>query len=144
MYKRQQITFALSLHAVTDSERQELMPIAKRYSLQEVMEACQYYFERTGRRVTYEYSLVKGVNDSKEQAERLCHLLKNRGGCHVNLIPVNPIKERDFKRADDKSVQNFKYILENNLINVTIRRGMGSDINAACGQLRRNYIQKYK
>ena len=139
-----QITFALSLHAVTDSERQELMPIAKRYSLQEVMEACQYYFERTGRRVTYEYSLVKGVNDSKEQAERLCHLLKNRGTCHVNLIPVNPIKERDFKRADDKSVQNFKYILENNLINVTIRRGMGSDIDAACGQLRRNYIQKYK
>lgn len=139
-----QITFALSLHAATDLERQALMPIANRYSLQEVMEACQYYFEKTGRRVTYEYSLVKGVNDSREHAERLCHLLKNRTPCHVNLIPVNPVKERNFQRADDKSVQNFKYILENNLINVTIRRGMGSDIDAACGQLRRNYIQKYK
>lgn len=139
-----QITFALSLHAATDEERQELMPIAKRYSLQEVLEACRYYFEQTGRRVTYEYSLVKGINDTAEQAKRLCHLLKNQAPCHVNLIPVNPVKERDFRRADDKSIQNFKYILENNQINVTIRRGMGSDIDAACGQLRRNYIRKYR
>ena len=139
-----QITFALSLHASTDKERQELMPIAKKYSLEEVLEACRYYFEQTGRRVTYEYSLVQGVNDTSEHAERLCKLLKRYRPCHVNLIPVNPIKERNFQRSTDKSVQNFKYILENNQINVTIRRGMGSDINAACGQLRRNYIQKYK
>ena len=139
-----QITFALSLHAATDEDRQALMPIAKRYSLDEVLAACQYYFERTGRRVTYEYSLVKGVNDTTEQAEQLSHLLKKHRPCHVNLIPVNPVKERDFKRGTDKSIQNFKYILENNQINVTIRRGMGSDIDAACGQLRRDYMQKYK
>lgn len=139
-----QITFALSLHGATDEERQTLMPIANQYSLEEVLEACQYYFETTGRRITYEYSLVKGVNDSKRHAEVLCNLLQNHRPCHVNLIPVNPIRERDFQRADDKTIQNFKYILENNQINVTIRRGMGSDINAACGQLRRNYIQENK
>lgn len=139
-----QITFALSLHAATDEERQALMPIARRYSLDEVLAVCQYYFEQTGRRVTYEYSLVKDVNDTAKQAEQLSHLLKNHRPCHVNLIPVNPVKERDFQRGTDKSIQNFKYILENNQINVTIRRGMGRDIDAACGQLRRNYMQKYK
>lgn len=137
-----QITLALSLHASTDEERQELMPIARQYSLEAVLEACRYYFERTGRRVTYEYSLVRGVNDTSKHAEQLGKLLKNLRPCHVNLIPVNPIQERNFQRATDKSIQNFKYILENNQINVTIRRGMGSDIDAACGQLRRNYIQK--
>lgn len=138
------ITFALSLHATTDEERQELMPIARKYHLKEVLDTCQYYFKKTGRRVTYEYSLVQGVNDSAAHAKRLAELLKTQAPCHVNLIPVNPIKERDFKRATDKSVQNFKYVLENNQINVTIRRGMGSDIDAACGQLRRNYIQRTK
>lgn len=139
-----QITFALSLHASSDEERQALMPVAKRYSLEEVLEACRYYFERTGRRVTYEYSLVRDVNDTEQHAERLSKLLKNHRPCHVNLIPVNPVRERNFQRATDKSIQNFKYILENNQINVTIRRGMGSDIDAACGQLRRNYIQECK
>lgn len=139
-----QITLALSLHAATDADRQVLMPIAKKYSLDEVLGACQYYFERTGRRVTYEYSLVQGVNDTREQAEQLSLLLKKHRPCHVNLIPVNPVKERNFQRGTDKSIQNFKYILENNQINVTIRRGMGSDIDAACGQLRRNYLEKYK
>lgn len=137
-----QITFALSLHASTDVERQELMPIARRYSLHETLEACQYYFEKTGRRVTYEYSLVQGVNDSPEHAKRLAELLKPYRPCHVNLIPINPIKERDFQRGTDKSIQNFKYLLENNQINGTIRRGMGRDIDAACGQLRRNYMQQ--
>ena len=106
------------------------------------MEACQYYFEKTGRRVTYEYSLVQGVNDSPEHAKRLAELLKPYRPCHVNLIPINPIKERDFQRGTDKSIQNFKYLLENNQINGTIRRGMGRDIDAACGQLRRNYMQQ--
>lgn len=142
--ERLQITLALSLHAATDKERQALMPIANRYSLEEVLDACQYYFETTGRRITYEYSLVKGINDSRHHAERLSRLLKEHRPCHVNLIPVNPIRERNFQRADDKTIQNFKYILENNQINVTIRRGMGSDINAACGQLRRDYIRKNK
>lgn len=134
------VTFALSLHATTDEERQQLMPIAKKYSVAEVLEACQYYFEKTGRRVTYEYSLVQGVNDSPEHAKRLSDLLRKQRPCHVNLIPVNPIEERNYEKATDKSVQKFKYILENNQINVTIRRGMGSDIDAACGQLRRKYI----
>ena len=138
------VTFALSLHATTDEERQELMPIAKRYSIQEVLSACQYYFEKTGRRVTYEYSLVQGVNDSPAHAERLSELLKNQRPCHVNLIPVNPIEERKYEKATEKTVQKFKYILENNQINVTIRRGMGSDIDAACGQLRRKYIASGK
>lgn len=137
-----QITLALSLHASTDEERQALMPIARRYSLAEVLDACRCYFEKTGRRVTYEYSLVKGVNDSAEHAKQLCRLLKPLAPCHVNLIPVNPIKERNFQRTEDKTIQKFKYVLENEKINVTIRRGMGSDIDAACGQLRRNYLQK--
>lgn len=134
------VTFALSLHATTDEERQKLMPIAKRYSIGEVLNACQDYFALTGRRVTYEYSLVQGVNDSSGHAERLVKLLKSHRPCHVNLIPVNPIEERSYKKATEKSVQKFKYILENNQINVTIRRGMGRDIDAACGQLRRKYL----
>ena len=129
------ITFALSLHASTDEERRELMPIARRYTIRETLEACKYYFDRTHRRVTFEYSLVGGVNDSRQHAERLSRLLKPLNG-HVNLIPINPIRERDFQRGNDESVHVFKNILEKNGINVTIRRSMGSDIDAACGQLR--------
>jgi 23S rRNA (adenine2503-C2)-methyltransferase len=138
------VTFALSLHATTDEERMELMPVARRYSIREVLDACQFYFEETGRRVTYEYSLVQGVNDSTEHARRLSRLLQNQRPCHVNLIPVNPIQERNYEKATEKTIQNFKYVLENNKINVTIRRGMGSDIDAACGQLRRKYIASQK
>lgn len=134
------ITFALSLHAATDKKRRELMPIANKYSIAEVLEACRYYFEKTGRRVTFEYSLVAGENDSKQDARQLSDLLKGMS-CHVNLIPVNPIKERDFKRADEKSIQKFKVMLENNGIHVTIRKGMGKDIDAACGQLRKAYME---
>lgn len=135
------ITFAVSLHAATDEKRRALMPIAEQYSISEIMEACQYYFNKTGRRITFEYSLVAGENDSKEDALQLISLLKDFP-CHVNLIPVNPIKERDYKRADKNSVENFKVLLEKNAINVTIRRGMGKDIDAACGQLRKNYMEK--
>lgn len=133
------ITFAISLHAPTDEERIALMPVANQYSISELMEAVRYYFERTKRRITFEYSLVAGENDSEAQAHKLAKLLKGTH-CHVNLIPVNPIKERNFRKSDKKSVDNFKFILEKNRINVTIRRGMGRDINAACGQLRKNYI----
>lgn len=134
------ITFALSLHAATDEKRRELMPIANRYSIAEVLEACRYYFDKTGRRVTFEYSLVSGENDTKEDAQKLGELLKDMS-CHVNLIPVNPIKERDFKRADEKSIQKFKVRLEKNGAHVTIRKGMGKDIDAACGQLRKAYME---
>ncbi len=135
------ITFALSLHATTDEERKALMPIANRYTLAETLDACRYYFEKTHRRVTFEYSLVKGVNDTAEHAKRLAALLGSLHG-HVNLIPVNPIDERDYRKSDPESVQLFKNILERNRINVTIRRSMGRDIDAACGQLRRRAMQE--
>ncbi len=134
------ITFAVSLHAPNDEKRRALMPIANKYRLEELMEACRYYFKTTGRRITFEYSLVAGENDSKEDARQLCALLSGFP-CHVNLIPVNPIKERNYKRTDQKSIQKFKVFLEKNAINVTIRRGMGKDIDAACGQLRKAYME---
>jgi len=137
------ITFALSLHAPNDEKRKELMPIANKYSIEEVLNACRYYFEKTGRRITFEYSLVAGENDTKQDAQELSALLKGFP-CHVNLIPVNPIKERDYKRADNSSVQKFKNMLEKNTINATIRRGMGKDIDAACGQLRKTYMERTK
>ncbi len=131
-----QVTLALSLHAPNDAKRRELMPIAQRYTIKECLDACDYYFEKTKRRVSFEYSLVAGVNDNDKEAEELSKLLKNHNG-HVNLIPVNPIKERDFKRSDKARIYAFQNKLEKNGINVTIRREMGRDIDGACGQLRR-------
>ncbi len=134
-----QITLALSLHATTDEKRRRLMPIANRYTIEELMEACAYYFEQTGRRITFEYSLVGGVNDRDEDAAELIRLARPLC-CHVNLIPVNPIKERDYVQSDRESILRFKNKLEKNKINVTIRREMGRDIDGACGQLRRRHI----
>ncbi|MHA9740004.1 dual-specificity RNA methyltransferase RlmN [Robinsoniella peoriensis] len=136
-----QITLALSLHASNQAKRRELMPIANKYSLDEVIDACQYYFEKSGRRITFEYSLVGGVNDKKEDADELAALIKPLN-CHVNLIPVNPIKERDYIQSQKKVIDNFKNKLEKCGINVTIRREMGRDINGACGQLRKSYMEK--
>lgn len=136
-----QITLAISLHASNQAKRAELMPIANKYSINEVLEACRNYFEKTGRRLTFEYSLVGGKNDTKEDAEELAHLIKGLN-CHVNLIPVNPIKERDYVQSDKKVIENFKNKLEKYQINVTIRREMGSDIDGACGQLRKSYMEK--
>ena len=133
------ITFAVSLHAPNDEKRKALMPIANKYSIAELLEACHYYFKQTGRRITFEYSLVAGENDTKEDAKMLSELL-SAFPCHVNLIPVNPIKERNYKRSNQNSVQKFKVMLEKNVRNVTIRRGMGKDIDAACGQLRKAYM----
>ena len=133
-----QITLALSLHGSTQEKRKQLMPVANKYDLREVLEACDNYFHETGRRITFEYSMVHGVNDTEEDARELSALLKHRN-CHLNLIPVNPIKERDFERPDRKNALNFKNKLEKSGINVTIRREMGSDIDGACGQLRRSY-----
>lgn len=136
-----QITLAISLHAPNDELRRQLMPVARQYGIAEVLEACHYYYERTGRRITFEYSLIRGLNDSEEAARELSGLL---GGfcCHVNLIPVNPIKERNYRHSEEKSLQKFKLVLEKNRINVTIRRELGSDIDAACGQLRKSYRDK--
>lgn len=133
-----QITLALSLHAATDEKRRKLMPVANKYSIGELMDACSYYFDKTGRRITFEYSLVGGMNDSSEDAKELVRLIKPLN-CHVNLIPVNPIKERDFVQSESKAILAFKNKLEKNGINVTIRREMGRDIDGACGQLRRRH-----
>lgn len=135
-----QITLALSLHGATQDKRKELMPVANKYELPEVLEACDAYFRETGRRITFEYSLVHGVNDRDEDAKELISILKPRN-CHLNLIPVNPIKERSFEQPSRKNALNFKNKLEKSGINVTIRREMGADIDGACGQLRRRYVQ---
>ena len=136
-----QITLAISLHASTQEKREKLMPIAKKYSIDEVLSACRYYFQKTGRRLTFEYSLVRGENDSQEDAEELARLIKGLN-CHVNLIPVNPIKERNYVQSDKKVIENFQNKLEKYQINVTIRREMGRDIDGACGQLRKRYLDK--
>ena len=135
-----QITLALSLHGSTQEKRKELMPVANRYTLPEVLDACDEYFDRTGRRITFEYSLIDGVNDSDEDARELTAIARPRN-CHINLIPVNPVKERDFEQPSRKNAMNFKNKLEKSGINVTIRREMGADIDGACGQLRRRYIE---
>ncbi len=136
--ERLQITLALSLHAATDEKRQLLMPVARRYSIGELMEACGYYFRQTGRRITFEYSLVGGVNDTDEDAARLAALAAPLG-CHINLIPVNPVRERNYVQSDAASIRAFKNRLEKDGRNVTIRREMGRDIDGACGQLRRRH-----
>ncbi|MDD7077168.1 MAG: 23S rRNA (adenine(2503)-C(2))-methyltransferase RlmN [Lachnospiraceae bacterium] len=137
--ERLQITLALSLHASSQEKRKELMPIAYKYELEDVLDACRYYFLQTGRRITFEYSLVGGVNDTEEDARRLAHLLDGIN-CHVNLIPVNPIKERNYVQSNRTVIEAFKNKLEKYRINVTIRREMGRDIGGACGQLRKSYI----
>lgn len=134
-----QITLAISLHAPNDSVRRQLMPVAGKYSMEEILKACVYYYEKTGRRITFEYSLVEGLNDFTEHAHELAARVKGLN-CHINLIPVNPIKERNYRQSEAKNIQKFKKILEKYRINVTIRREMGTDIDAACGQLRKSYI----
>ena len=136
-----QITLALSLHASSQEKRKELMPVANSYDITEVLQACRNYFEKTGRRITFEYSLVGGVNDTKEDVARLCELVKDMN-CHINLIPVNPIKERDYVQSERQAILNFKNSLEKTGINVTIRREMGRDIDGACGQLRKRFLER--
>lgn len=133
-----QITLALSLHASSQKKRRELMPIAAEYDIYEVIGACQYYFEQTGRRITFEYSLAAGVNDTEEDAKALAELISGIN-CHVNLIPINPVKERGFIGSNQTAAKAFQQKLEANRINATIRRETGRDIDAACGQLRRRW-----
>lgn len=135
-----QITLAISLHAPNDELRKTMMPIAYTYSIEQIMDACRYYLLQTARRISFEYSLVKGVNDSPECAKQLIKLVHGMN-CHINLIPVNPIKERDYEQSEKNSIHNFKEILEKAGVNVTIRREMGRDIDGACGQLRQNHIK---
>lgn len=136
-----QITLALSLHGSNQEKREALMPVALKYDLTEVLKACDYYFEQTGRRVSFEYSLIADVNDKPDDIKELTELLKKRN-CHLNLIPINPVRERNYRRPDKQNAINFKNKLEKSGINVTIRREMGADIDGACGQLRRSYVNQ--
>ena len=133
------ITLAISLHAPDDEKRKKLMPVASAFSISEILDACRYYFDRTGRRITFEYALASGQNDSEQDAVRLAALLKGINS-HVNLIPVNPVRESGFHRSGKKVTEAFQNKLEKYGIHVTIRREMGSDIDGACGQLRRRFI----
>ncbi|MEK9197720.1 23S rRNA (adenine(2503)-C(2))-methyltransferase RlmN [Ureibacillus sp. 179-F W5.1 NHS] len=130
-----QINFAVSLHAPNQEARQKLMPIARAYKLDELLEAVRYYTKKTGRRVSFEYGLMSGENDSVEVAEELADLIKGIK-CHVNLIPINYVPERDYVRTSRSSIFAFEKTLKKRGINVTIRREQGADIAAACGQLR--------
>ncbi|WP_352419958.1 23S rRNA (adenine(2503)-C(2))-methyltransferase RlmN [Proteiniborus sp.] len=134
------INLSISLHSPFDEERKKIMPIANRHSIYEIIEACYYYINKTKRRITFEYTLIYGVNDKKEDALEIVKLLKGML-CHVNLIPLNRIKEFIHTKSDEEAIRNFKDILIKNGINTTIRREMGADVNAACGQLRRDYIK---
>ncbi|WMJ82430.1 23S rRNA (adenine(2503)-C(2))-methyltransferase RlmN [Clostridium sp. MB40-C1] len=135
-----QITLAISLHAPNDNIRRNTMPIANKYTIEEIIEACKYYFDKTKRRITFEYALIKGFNDREENARELSFILK-KINCHVNLIPINEIKENKYRKSEAHEINKFKSILTNQGIETTIRREMGSDINAACGQLRRKYMK---
>jgi len=133
-----QITLAISLHAPNDEIRRQLMPIANKYNIDSVINAARFYAEKTKRRVTFEYALIKNVNDSESCSRQLAKKL--RGSLfHVNLIPINDVKERNYIRTSESDIKNFASILESYNIEVTVRKEMGSDINAACGQLRKGY-----
>lgn len=136
-----QITLAISLHAPSDEIRKNMMPVAYKYDMEELLKACEFYIQKTNRRITFEYALVSGVNDSDKHAEELSQKLKGML-CHVNLIPVNEVKESSFQRSTNENIKRFSNILIKNGIEATVRREMGSDINAACGQLRRSYTNK--
>ena len=133
-----QITLSVSLHAPNDRIRNTMMPINKKWNVTELISACRDYFNRTGRRISFEYALIKGVNDSRECADELIRLLKGLV-CHINLIPVNKVKENNYEKSD--RVREFCNYLNQNGMNATVRRTLGSDISASCGQLRQKHTQ---
>ncbi|WP_213583755.1 23S rRNA (adenine(2503)-C(2))-methyltransferase RlmN [Paenibacillus sp. J2TS4] len=139
-----QISLAISIHAPNDALRSKLMPVNRRYPFADLIEACKYYVNKTGRRLTFEYALMGGVNDQPEHAEELAEVLKEIPLCHVNLIPVNHVVERKFVRTPREDIFAFQRILEKHKINTTIRREQGSDIAAACGQLRAKHMETSK
>lgn len=138
------VTLSVSLHASDDETRDALMPINRKYKIAELLEACRHYFEETGRRVSFEYTLISGKNDSAEAADRLATVLKRgmRAPCHVNLIMLNEVAETGLNAPDRKRAQDFAARLQKNGVNATIRRRLGSDINASCGQLRLKKLQE--
>lgn len=132
------ITLALSLHAPNDEKRRSIMPVARRYDIASLMDACRYYYEKTGRRITFEYSLIRGVNDLEEDARELSALARDVKA-HINLIPVNPVRETGYEESAAPRIEAFKTRLEKSGVNVSIRRVLGRDIDGACGQLRHKY-----
>ena len=136
-----QATLSISLHAVTDEKRKEIMPIARKYSIKELLDACKYYIIETGRRISFEYALISGVNDTKEDAIALGKLLRGMLA-HVNLIPVNEIKERNYKKSRENNIEEFMNTLNSMGVVTTVRRELGKDIDAACGQLRQKYLDR--
>jgi 23S rRNA (adenine2503-C2)-methyltransferase len=138
-----QITLAVSLHAPNDGIRNTIMPVSKANPMDKLLEACRYYTDKTKRRITFEYSLIKGVNDSPQNAKELASKLKGML-CHVNLIPINDVKERDYVRSSNETIKTFEEILLSRGIETTVRRKLGSDIDAACGQLRKRYKDEIK
>lgn len=133
-----QLTLSVSLHAPTDEIRSTIMPVNRRYNVQTLLAACKRYFEKTGRRISFEYAMIRGVNDTPEMAKLLASRLRGIAA-HVNLIPLNDIPESPLKPSYPEVVQTFQKILEQHGIPATVRRTLGSDINASCGQLRRNF-----
>ena len=135
------VTLCVSLHAPNDEIRKKTMPVAERWSISEILEACRNYIRKTGRRVIFEYALAEGVNAGKAEAGELAELLRGMQ-CHVNLIPLNEVKERNMRGVSEDTVKRFMQVLEKRRISVTRRREMGDDIEGACGQLRRKIIGK--
>lgn len=137
------VNLTVSLHSPTDEARQRTMPVAKRYSIAEILKACEYYFKKTGRRYIFEYSLIAGENCDRVHAEQLISLLKGRP-CHVNLIRLNEVKERNLKGISEKEAYRFLGLLEKGGLSVTLRRTIGSEIGGACGQLRAGFLKESK
>ncbi len=138
MEHKLQLTLSISLHAPNDEIRTRIMPINKKYGVDELLKACKDYIDATGRRISFEYAMIKDVNDTDKCADELISKLKGML-CHINLIPANEVRENDYKRADNDRVQKFKQRLEKGGMNVTVRRTLGADISASCGQLRQRY-----
>ncbi len=130
-----QITLSVSLHAPNDEKRSAIMPVNRKYNINELMSACKYYIKTTNRRISFEYTLIRGVNDTPDEARELLKLISGML-CHVNLIPVNEVRETGFTSSDKGAVERFREILEKGGVPATVRREMGADISAACGQLR--------
>ena len=135
-----QCTLSISLHATNDEKRSSMMPVNKRYSIEELMEACRYYIDKTNKRISFEYALAKDNNDNLDDAKELVKLLKGML-CHVNLIPINKIENGSYTKSTNENIIKFRDYLNDNGIVATIRRELGSDIDAACGQLRRKNLK---
>lgn len=135
-----QCKLAVSLHSAINSTRSQLMPINRKYNIEELIKACKYYCNKTNRRITFEYALIQGVNDEADDAEALSKLLKDML-CHVNLIPLNYVLGKKLKKSESSTIKEFKETMEKHGISITIRRELGKDIEGACGQLRKNYVK---